>query len=70
MAKAIATFERVAALSGNSPYDKYNAGDNKALSESEKRGLILFGLTLNTDDEFKTDVVRQKAKCTALPPGL
>ncbi len=70
MAKAIATFERVAALSGNSPYDKYNAGDNKALSEAEKRGLVLFGLTLNTDDEFKTDVVRQKAKCTLCHQGF
>ena len=70
MAKAIATFERVAALSGNSPYDKYNKGDNKALSDSEKRGLVLFGLTLNTDDDFKTDVVLQKAKCTLVPPGL
>ena len=70
MAKAIATFERVAALSGNSPYDKYNAGDNKALSESEKRGLVLFGLTLNTDDDFKTDVVRQKAKCTLCHQGF
>jgi cytochrome c peroxidase len=70
MAKAIATFERVAALSGNSPFDKYNAGDNKALSESEKRGLVLFGLTLNTDDDFKTDVVRQKAKCTLCHQGF
>ena len=70
MAKAIATFERVAALSGNSPYDKYNAGDNKALSDSEKRGLILFGLTLNTDDDFKTDAVRQKAKCTLCHQGF
>jgi cytochrome c peroxidase len=70
MAKAIATFERVAALSGNSPYDKYNKGDNKALSDSEKRGLVLFGLTLNTDDEFKTDVVRQKAKCTLCHQGF
>ena len=70
MAKAIATFERVAALSGNSSYDKYNAGDNKALSDTEKRGLVLFGLTLNTDDEFKTDVVRQKAKCTLCHQGF
>jgi cytochrome c peroxidase len=70
MAKAIATFERVAALSGNSPYDKYNAGENKALSDSEKRGLILFGLTLNNDDEFKTDAVRQKAKCTLCHQGF
>jgi cytochrome c peroxidase len=70
MAKAIATFERVAALSGNSKYDKYNAGDNKALSDTEKRGMVLFGLTLNTDDEFKTDVVRQKAKCTLCHVGF
>ena len=41
MAKAIATFERVAALSGNSPYDKYNAGDNKALSDSRETRLDL-----------------------------
>jgi len=70
MAKAIATFERVAALSGNSRYDKYNTGDNKALSDSEKRGLILFGLTLNSDDEFKSNVVRQKAKCTLCHVGF
>ncbi len=70
MAKATATFERVAALSGNAKYDKYNAGDNKALSESEKRGLVLFGLTLNNDDEFKTDAVRQKAKCTLCHVGF
>ena len=70
MAKAIATFERVAALSGNSKYDKYNAGDNKSLTESEKRGMVLFGLTLNTDDEFKSDAVRQKAKCTLCHVGF
>jgi cytochrome c peroxidase len=70
MAKAIATFERVAALSGNSRYDKYNAGENRALTDSEKRGMILFGLTLNTDDEFKSDAVRQKAKCTLCHVGF
>ncbi len=70
MAKAIATFERVAALSGNSRFDRYNAGDNKAITDSEKRGLVLFGLTLNTDDEFKTDAVRQKAKCTLCHAGF
>jgi cytochrome c peroxidase len=70
MAKAIATFERVAALSGNSKYDKYNAGDNKAMSESEKRGMVLFGLRLNTDDEFKPEVVLQKAKCTQCHAGF
>jgi cytochrome c peroxidase len=70
MAKAIASFERVAALSGNSKYDKYNAGENKAMSDSEKRGMVLFGLTLNTDDEFKSDAIRQKAKCTLCHAGF
>jgi cytochrome c peroxidase len=69
MAKAIATFERVAALSGNSKYDKYNAGDNNALSESEKRGMVLFGLRLNTDDEFKHGMELQKGKCTICHVG-
>jgi cytochrome c peroxidase len=70
MAKAIATFERVAALSGNSKYDKYNQGDTKALDESEKRGMLLFGLRLSPDDDFKTDVVLQKAKCTLCHVGF
>jgi cytochrome c peroxidase len=69
MAKAIATFERVAALTGNSKYDKYNAGDNEALTESEKRGMVLFGLRLSTDDEFKPGVELQKAKCTLCHVG-
>jgi cytochrome c peroxidase len=69
MAKAIATFERVAALSGNSKYDRYNRGDNEALNESEKRGMVLFGLRLNTDDEFKHGVELQKAKCTVCHVG-
>jgi cytochrome c peroxidase len=68
--KAIATFERVAAISGNSKYDKYHGGDNAALSESEKRGMVLFGLRLNQDDEFKTDVVLQKTKCTLCHAGF
>ena len=72
MAKAIATFERVAALSGNSKYDKYNAGDNKALSDSEKRGMVLFGLhAQHRRDEFKTRRrLRQKAKCTLCHAGF
>jgi cytochrome c peroxidase len=69
MAKALASFERVAALSGNSNYDKYYAGDNNALSESEKRGMVLFGLRLNTDDEFKSGVELQKGKCTLCHVG-
>jgi len=69
MAKAIATFERVAALTGNSKYDKYLKGDMKALSESEKRGMVLFGLRAASDDEFKNDAVLQKAKCTLCHVG-
>jgi cytochrome c peroxidase len=41
VAKAIATFERTV-LSGNSPYDRYMAGDKSALSEAQKRGMELF----------------------------
>jgi cytochrome c peroxidase len=70
MAKAIATFERVAALSGNSRYDQYVKGNMTALSESEKRGMVLFGLRLSPDDDFKTDVVLQKANCTACHAGF
>ncbi len=71
MVKAIATFERVAALSGNSAYDKYRAGDQKALDESQKRGMILFGLRLNPDDDFKAEgVVLQKGNCTACHAGF
>ena len=69
MAKAIATFERVAALSGNSAYDKYNGGDMKALSDSQKRGMVLFGLRLSLDDDFRTDAPLQKAKCTICHVG-
>ena len=69
-AKAVAAFERVAALSGNSKYDQYNGGAMGALSASEKRGMVLFGLRLSPDDEFKTDVVLQKAKCTHCHGGF
>lgn len=70
-AKAVATFERVAALSGNSKYDKYTRdGDFKALSESEKRGMVLFGLSLSSDDEFKPGVTRAKAACTVCHSGF
>jgi cytochrome c peroxidase len=41
VAKAIATFERTV-YSGNSPYDRYNAGDTKALSASQQRGMNIF----------------------------
>jgi cytochrome c peroxidase len=39
--KAIATFERTV-LSGNAPYDRFKAGDEKALSESAQRGMKIF----------------------------
>jgi cytochrome c peroxidase len=71
MAKAIASFERTV-LSGNSAYDKYVKGDNKALNESQKRGMVLFGLDLNDDDEYKDSmkgVVKRKAACTACHAG-
>jgi cytochrome c peroxidase len=69
LAKAIASFERVAALSGNSKYDRYAKGDMKALSDSEKRGMVLFGLRLDRDDDFKTDAVLKKAECTSCHIG-
>jgi cytochrome c peroxidase len=73
--KAIATFERTA-LSGGSAYDRYIGGmgvepDLKALSDSQKRGMVLFGLSIdNPDDRFKTDVVRKKANCTSCHAGF
>lgn len=74
IAKAIATFERVAALSGDSAYDRYrdydNPDRNTALTDSQKRGMVLAGEMLNDDDEFTTDVVRQKAKCTVCHVGF
>jgi len=41
IAKAIASFERTV-LSGNSPYDKFKAGDEGALTAAQKRGMELF----------------------------
>ena len=41
IAKAIAAYERTV-VSGNAPYDKFKAGDTKALSESAQRGMKLF----------------------------
>ena len=41
VAKAIAAFERTV-LSGNSPYDRFQAGDKNALTAAQKRGLELF----------------------------
>ncbi len=41
VAMAIATFERTV-LSGNAPYDRYKAGDKKAMSESQIRGMNVY----------------------------
>ncbi len=41
IAKAIAAFERTV-VSGDSPYDRFQAGDATALTEEAKRGLALF----------------------------
>jgi cytochrome c peroxidase len=41
VAMAIATFERTV-LSGNAPYDRYQNGDQSAMSEAQVRGMNLF----------------------------
>lgn len=41
IAKAIAAYERTV-ISGNAPFDKFKAGDKKALSEAAERGRQLF----------------------------
>jgi len=41
VARAIAAYERTI-LSGNSPFDRFQAGDKTALSEAAQRGLELF----------------------------
>ncbi len=74
MAKAIATFERTA-LSGDSAYDKYNTdGDAKAIDESAKRGMVLFGLRLIDDDPDKEKIEKavtlKKANCTSCHIGF
>jgi cytochrome c peroxidase len=52
--KAIATFERTV-LSGNSPFDKYQNGDKKAMTVSQIRGM---------------DVYFNKAKCDQCHEGI
>jgi cytochrome c peroxidase len=56
VAMAIATYERTV-LAGNSPYDRYQAGDKIAMSESAVRGMNLF-----------TDA--QKANCVTCHAGF
>ncbi len=54
IAKAIASFERTL-LSGNSPFDRYEAGDKRALSPLARRGLEIF---------------QTKASCTSCHVGF
>lgn len=61
VAKAIATFERTV-VSGRAPFDEFIAGGTDAISESARRGFILFNTSANcagchsgwrlTDDSF------------------
>ncbi|MBI1899345.1 MAG: c-type cytochrome [Acidobacteria bacterium] len=53
-AKAIATFERTV-LSGNAPYDRYKAGDKRALTPEQVRGM---------------DIYFNKAKCDQCHEGI
>lgn len=48
--KALAAFERTL-ISGNSPYDKYIDGDESALSDAAKRGMVF--VTTNEDHRFE-----------------
>jgi cytochrome c peroxidase len=62
VAKSIATFERTV-VSGRAPFDSWVEGDNKAISESAKRGFVLFNTKAQcsachnswrfTDDSFQ-----------------
>ena len=70
MAKAIATFERVAALSGNSPYDKYNAGDNKALSDSRETRPGLVRVDAQHRRRIQDRCRAAESQVHSLPPGL
>ena len=54
MAMAIASFERTV-ISGDSPFDRHESGDQSALSDAQKRGLALF---------------RGKAKCSVCHTGF
>jgi cytochrome c peroxidase len=69
IAKAIGCFERTA-LSGNSPYDRYVGGELSALDETQKNGMVLFGLRLNPDDPYQAEgVTLKKAMCTSCHVG-
>jgi cytochrome c peroxidase len=62
IAKAVASYERTR-LSGDSPFDRFNAGDREALTEAQRRGWKLFQTkarcaechTFNRSSPFFTD---------------
>lgn len=69
--RAIATFERVAMISRDSPFDEHLAGDESALSEDAKAGLVLFqgkagciqchnGALMSDENYHFLDLPRQK----------
>jgi cytochrome c peroxidase len=71
--RAIAAFEREV-ITGPSPFDEYMLGDKKALTDSAKRGLILFTTTASctachsgpnfTDNKFHALGVKQAGPLT------
>ncbi len=81
LAKAIACFERTA-LSGNSRYDKYawtegrdedDPATYQDLTLEEKRGMVLFGLSMLREDpdnaKFDAKKLLNRANCTACHTG-
>ena len=73
--RAIATFERVAMISRDSPFDKYLVGDTNELSEDAVAGLALFqgkagciqchnGALMSDEDYHFLDLPRQKVFTT------
>ena len=76
ISKAIACFERTA-LSGDSAYDQYTLGDDEEaafakLTFAQKRGMLLFGLTLREGDPDARGIdpkLRKRANCTTCHLG-
>lgn len=80
VAKAIATYERTI-VSGTAPFDRWISGDENAISESAKRGFVLFNGKANcvachsgwnfTDNSFRDiglpDADRGRVKIVDLP---
>jgi cytochrome c peroxidase len=74
VAKAIATFERTV-LSGNSPYDRYKAGNKSALTPAQVRGLNVYFNKAKCDQchegiNFTTNAYHNLGVGTDKPPTL